>query len=83
MNSYSFIHVYAVGVEYEQLFIYTCICSRRGVGTAIHFSLLHTQNCYYIHVLMRDERRKEERSKQSQTNNKVKQHSTPKPVTCM
>ena len=32
-----------------------------------------------IHVLMRDE--KEERSKQDQTNNKVKQHSTPKAVT--
>ena len=34
-----------------------------------------------IHVLMRDERRKEERSKQGQTNNKAKQHSTPKAVT--
>ena len=32
------------------------------------------------HVLMRDERRKEERSKQDQTN-KAKQHSTPKAVT--
>ena len=30
---------------------------------------------------MRDERRKEERSKQDQTNNKTKQHSTPKVVT--
>ena len=30
---------------------------------------------------MRDERRKEERNKQDQTNNKVKQHSTPKAVT--
>ena len=30
---------------------------------------------------MRDERRKEERSKQDQTNNKAKQHSTPKAVT--
>ena len=35
----------------------------------------------YIHVIMRDERRKEERSKQDQTNNKAKQHSTPKAVT--
>ena len=35
----------------------------------------------HIHVLMRGERRKEERSKQGQTNNKVKQHSTPKAVT--
>ena len=38
-------------------------------------------NCGYIHVLMRDERRKEERSKQGQTNNKAEQHSTPKAVT--
>ena len=35
----------------------------------------------HVHVLMRDERRKEERSKQDQTNNKTKQHSTPKVVT--
>ena len=34
-----------------------------------------------MHVLMRDERRKKERSKQDQTNNKAKQHSTPKAVT--
>ena len=33
----------------------------------------------YLHVSMRDE--KEERSKQGQTNNKAKQHSTPKAVT--
>ena len=33
----------------------------------------------YIHVLMRD--KKEESSKQGQTNNKAKQHSTPKAVT--
>ena len=32
-----------------------------------------------VHVLVRDE--KEERSKQGQTNNKAKQHSTPKAVT--
>ena len=31
--------------------------------------------------LMRDERRKEERSKRDQTNNKAKQHNTPKAVT--
>ena len=35
----------------------------------------------HVHDLMRDERRKEERSKQDQTNNKAKQHSTPKAVT--
>ena len=34
-----------------------------------------------VHVLMRDERSKEERSKQGQANNKAKQHSTPKAVT--
>ena len=32
-------------------------------------------------ILMRDERRKEERRKQGQTSNKAKQHSTPKAVT--
>ena len=35
----------------------------------------------HVHVLMRDERREEERSKQGQTNNNAKQHSTPKAVT--
>ena len=40
-------------------------------------------NYIHVHVLMRDERRKEERSKQGQTNNKAKQHSTPKAVTCI
>ena len=40
-----------------------------------------TMNLCIIHVLMRDERRKEERSKQDQTNNKAKQYSTPKAVT--
>ena len=34
------------------------------------------------HVLMRDERRKEERSKQDQTNNKAKQHSHIHVCTC-
>ena len=47
---------------------------------------LHVRT-WYIHVLMRDERRKKERSKQRETNkqaskgkqtNKAKQHSTPK-----
>ena len=33
----------------------------------------------YLHVLTRDE--KEARSKEGQTNNKAKQHSTPKAVT--
>ena len=35
----------------------------------------------HTRVLMRDERRKEERSKQYKTNNKAKQHSTSKAVT--
>ena len=39
----------------------------------------YTQVYVYLHVLMRDE--KEERSKQGQTNNKAKQHSTPNVVT--
>ena len=42
---------------------------------------MHKCNYIYVHVLMRDERRKDERSKQSQTKNKVKQHSTLKTVT--
>ena len=43
------------------------------------YTCLHVYTC--THVLMRDERRKEERSKQGQTNNKATQHSTPKAVT--
>ena len=39
----------------------------------------HTQGSH-VHVLMRDEGRKEGRSEQGQTNNKAKQHSTPKAV---
>ena len=39
----------------------------------------YLQSFLSIHVLMRDE--KEGRSKQGQTNNKTKQHSTPKAVT--
>ena len=35
----------------------------------------------YIHVCFNEMRRKEERSKQGHTNNKAKQHSTPKAVT--
>ena len=48
--------------------IYTCTC--------IVYILFNTP---HVHVLMSDE--KEERSKQGQTNNKAKQHSTPKAVT--
>ena len=47
----------------------------------IHVTPNHLHTTSVIHVLMRDERRKEERSKQGQTNNKAKQHSTPKAVT--
>ena len=42
-------------------------------GTCIHVHV-HVYTCF-------NERRKEERSKQGQTNNKAKQHSTPKAVT--
>ena len=42
---------------------------------------VHVRTCTCTYVLMRDERRKEERNKQDQTNNKAKQHSTPKAVT--
>ena len=43
---------------------------------------VYSMQCIHVHIciLMRDERRKEERSKQDQTNNKAKQHSTPKAV---
>ena len=37
------------------------------------------QQCLIVYVLMRDERRKEERSKQGQTNNKAKQHRCVQP----
>ena len=47
----------------------------------IHIHVLMRNVYIHIHVLMRNERRKEERSKQDQTNNKAKQHSTPKAVT--
>ena len=46
------------------------LCSRAAVNAAV---CCITLLC--VHVLMR---RKEERSKQGQTNNKAKQHSTPK-----
>ena len=49
-----------------------------GLPTGPVFTVFISTCCY---VLMRDERRKEERSKQGQTNNKAKQHSTPKAVT--
>ena len=42
------------------------------------YMYIHVHNI--LRVLMRDERRKKERSKQDQTNNKAKQHSTPKAV---
>ena len=35
-----------------------------------------------IHTCFNEMRRKKERSKQGQTNNKAKQHSTPKAVIC-
>ena len=51
-----------------------CVCAKWGrLGT-------EAKSKIYVHVLMRDERRKEERSKQGQTNNKAKQHSTPEAV---
>ena len=48
--------------------IYTC---------TFEYIIIIMYICMCIHVLMRDER-----SKQDQTNNKAKQHSTPKAVTC-
>ena len=68
-----------------------CTCLHKGWHNANGVrGYLNTLNCcsdnnVSVHsmaeciVLMRDE--KEERSKQGQTNNKAKQHSTPKAVT--
>ena len=47
------------------------------IYTRVYVTRRHTRlSLYIIHVLMRGERRKEERSKQDQTNSKTKQHST-------
>ena len=54
----------------------------------VHVCTFTVAKVLYLHsthvactCLMREERRKEERSKQGQTNNKAKQHSTPTAVT--
>ena len=60
---------------------YYYTCARHDMDHNASVGLLHIiiiRNIIHIHVLMRDERRKDERSKQDQTNNKAKQHSTPK-----
>ena len=54
-------------------------CELIKITAILRIIIMHTSGCTCIHVDMRDERRKEERSKQGQTNNK--QHSTPKTVT--
>ena len=48
-------------------------------GESVHFNVMFLFEIY-IHVNERC-RRKEERSKQGQTNNKAKQHNTPKAIT--
>ena len=62
-------------------YMYVYITAGHAYMDIVHvhnfFCKLLSNSC----VLMRDERRKEERSKQGQTNNKAKQHSTPKAVT--
>ena len=45
-----------------------------------HMAHVHPRMYVHVHVLTRDERRKEEASKVKHTN-KAKQHSTPKAVT--
>ena len=54
------------------------------LSNIVHKVHVHVCMYMYIHnilrVLMRDGRRKKERSKQGQTNNKAEQHSTPKAV---
>ena len=53
----------------------------RQHGEVHVYNSIDTTRKMCVHVLMRDERRKEERRKQDQTNNKAKQHSAPKAVT--
>ena len=52
--------------------------------TRVLVSSWQDHNIMHVHVLMRDEKegtKKEDTSKQGQTNNKAKQHSIPKAVT--
>ena len=59
----------------------SCIqCTCIHVCTCTLYTCMYMYTCMYVHVYMLM-RRKEERSKQGQTNNKAKQHSTPKAVT--
>ena len=60
--------------------IYVIVHVHVHVLTTIYM-YIHVHVHAGIHVIMRDARRKEERSKQGETNNKAKQHSTPKAVT--
>ena len=53
----------SLGIQYERQYNVYCI--------------VYVTGTYSIYMLMRDERRKEEKGKQGQTNNKAKQHSTP------
>ena len=50
--------------------VYVCVCVCMCMCVCVYVCMFN------VHVLMRDERRKEERSKQGQTNNKAKQHSS-------
>ena len=59
--------------------MYTCmyVYCTSWVDIYMYIIYIHVYHVF-VHVLMRDE--KEGRSKQDQTNNKAKQHSTPKAV---
>ena len=71
--------LYDCGMPFTSIFKCICVCLwERGcwlVAVAAVIGTVLWSSYMYVHVLMRDE--KEERSKQSQTNNKAKQHSTP------
>ena len=54
---------------------------RKKEASKVKQTIRQSNTAHRIRVLMRDERRKEKRSKQGQTNNKAKQHSTSKTVT--
>ena len=79
------------------MYMYACTCMCVVICTCMHVHVcvllyvhvctvhvcMYMYVCCYMYVIHVNEkcRRKEERSKQGQTNNKAKQHSTPKAVT--
>ena len=85
-------NIHCMYVQYP-LHVYTCMYNIHYMYV-LHVCTISTACMYNIHCMYVqyplhmynytcfNERRKKERSKQGQTNNKAKQHSTPKAVTC-